>query len=292
MRYAFFLGCLVPNRYPGIEVATRETFSQLGITLEDIEGASCCPAPGVVGSFDAYTWLALGARNLALAESMGCDIITICNGCFETLFEVNKILKEDAKLRGEINDILANAGRRYDGTIAVRHLVEVLRDFGVDRIEKTVKKPLHGLNVAIHYGCHLLRPSRIKQIDDPVRPVVLDKLVESLGAKSVSYENRMMCCGAGGGVRSAYVEFSLEFTREKLRAIKAAGSDCIVDVCPFCHLQYDRGQIEIQKIFGEEYRFPVIHYSQLLGLAMGMDPEKLGLYAQEVSCEPVLEKIR
>lgn len=281
----------MPNRYPGIEVATRETLKRLGITLVDMEGASCCPAPGVTGSFDAYTWLAIGARNITLAESMGIDILTVCNGCFETLFEVNKKLKEDPKLRGEVNKILANIGYEFKGTVAVHQIAKVLHDWGANKLKEHVKKTLNNVKAAVHYGCHLLYPSKDKQVDDPVRPKILDELVEALGAKSVDYENRLMCCGAGGGVRSGFLEFSLEFTREKLKAMEAVNVDCIVNVCPFCHLQFDRGQTEIKKIFGLDFKIPVIHYSQLLGLAMGLDPKRLGLYAQSVPCDSLIEKI-
>ena len=292
VKYAFFLGCITPNRYPGIEAATRETFDKLGIELLDMPGASCCPAPGVIGSFDDHAWLAIGARNLTIAESLGCDVITICNGCFETLFEVNRMLKKDSKLKENVNKTyLAKIGCEYKGSINVCHFSRVLYDLGIDKLKKFVKKTFHDLRVAVHYGCHLLRPSAHKGMDDPYRPRFLDELVEALGAKSVDHETKMMCCGAGGGVRSAFLELSLEFTRKKLKEIKALNIDCIVNVCSFCHLQYDRGQSEIERIFGEKFKIPVIHCSQLLGLAMGLDPKKLGLHAQFVSCDPLIEKI-
>ena len=292
MKYALFLGCIVPNRYPGIEAATRKTFDRLGITLIDMHGASCCPAPGVVGSLNAYTWLAIGARNLALAESLGLDILTVCNGCFETLFEVNKILKEDSKLREKINGMIADVGYEFKASINVCHFVKVLSDLGTDKIRERIKNPLSKLNVAVHYGCHLLYPSKDKQIDHPFHPKILDRLIETLGAKSIDYENKLQCCGAGGGVRSGLLEFSLSFTREKLKAMKSVNVNCIVDVCPFCHLQFDRGQDEIKKFFGEEFKIPVIHYSQFLGLAMGLDPKKVGLYAQHVPCDSLIAKIK
>lgn len=292
MKYALYLGCITPNRYPGIEAATRAVFSRLGIPLVDLNGASCCPAPGVVGSFDAYTWLALGARNITLAESLGCDVMTICNGCFETLFEINRVLKEDPKIRGDINNILAKVGREFKGTVSVHHFSKVLYDLGTDKLKEFVEKPLNNLNVAVHYGCHLLRPSEKKKIDDPIRPKIVDELVESVGAKSIDYEHKMVCCGAGGGVRSAFLDFSLRFTREKLKAMKAADVDCIVDVCSFCHLQFDRGQTEVKKIFGDDFKIPVIHYSQFLGLAMGLDLGKLGLYAQSIPPDSLVEKIK
>ncbi|MEM2865719.1 MAG: CoB--CoM heterodisulfide reductase subunit B [Candidatus Hadarchaeales archaeon] len=288
--YAFYLGCITPNRYPGIEAATRKVFERLGIRLRDMEGASCCPAPGVVGSFDALTWLVLGARNLSIAEGMGLDVLTVCNGCFDTLFEVNRVLKEDPELRRRVNELLAGVGRSYGATIEVHHFTKVLHDYGVKELKKHVRRPL-GLKVAVHYGCHLLRPSEHKGIDNPLAPRLVDELVEALGCESVDYPSRLMCCGAGGGVRSAFLKYSLEFTRKKLQELKERGVDCLVDVCSFCHLQFDRGQKEIENLFGETFGMPVVHYSQLLGLAMGMAPAELGMDAHAVSCEPLLKKL-
>ncbi|TDA33531.1 MAG: CoB--CoM heterodisulfide reductase subunit B [Hadesarchaea archaeon] len=288
--YAFYLGCITPNRYPGIEAATRKVFERLGIKLRDMEGASCCPAPGVVGSFDALTWLLLGARNLSIAEGMGLDILTVCNGCFDTLFEVNRVLREDVGIREKVNEILASVGRKYSGTIGVHHFTEVLRDYGLEGLKQRIKRTLD-LRVAVHYGCHLLRPSEHKGIDDPLAPRLVDELVEVLGCKSVDYPSKLMCCGAGGGVRSAFLKYSLEFTRRKLKELKEIGVDCIVDVCSFCHLQFDRGQKEIENLFGEILGIPVVHYSQLLGLAMGMSPSESGMDAHAVSCESLLRKL-
>lgn len=288
--YAFYLGCITPNRYPWIEAATRKVFSRLGVELRDLEGASCCPAPGVVGSFDALTWLVLGARNLSLAEEKGLDVLTVCSGCFETLFEVNRLLKEDPELRERVNGILAGVGRRYRGAVEVHHFTKVLHDYGVEELRKRVVRPL-GLRVAVHYGCHLLRPSEKKGLDDPLAPRMVDELVEALGCESVEYPRRLMCCGAGGGVRSAFLKYSLEFTRKKLGELRERGVDCLVDVCSFCHLQFDRGQKEIEELFGETFGMPVVHYSQLLALALGLAPSELGFDLHAVSCDPLLRKL-
>ncbi len=289
-RYAFYLGCITPNRYPGIESATRKIFGRLGIELVDIPGASCCPAPGVVGSFDAMTWLVVGARNITLAEGLGLNILTVCNGCFDTLFEVNRLLREDSKLRDDVNAVLAKVDHEYRGTVEVRHFSEVLREYGIENLKKHIKKRL-GLRVAVHYGCHLLRPYEKKKIDHPMVPTLVDELVKAVGCESVPYMTKMMCCGAGGGVRSAFLKYSLEFTKRKLEELKKLNVDCLVNVCSFCHLQFDRGQKEIEKLFGEHFAIPVIHYSQLLGLSMGMSPEEVGVRAHVISCDPLLEKL-
>ncbi len=289
--FAYFLGCIMNNRYPGIEKSSRVMFEKFGITLNDMEGASCCPAPGVFGSFDKTSWLSIAARNITIAEDMGMDIMTECNGCFGTLFETNHELHGDEEKKAQINEVLAEVGREFKGNVKVRHFAEVLyNDVGLDKIAEAVEKPLDGLNVAVHYGCHFLRPTADIQIDNAEKPTILDELVEATGAKSVDYRDKMQCCGAGGGVRSRDIDVALDFTRDKLTNMTAAGADAIVNVCPFCHLQFDVGQTEIKKTFGDEFNIPVFHLAQFLGLAMGYAPEDLTVDVHQICVDPALEK--
>ncbi|MCL1984172.1 MAG: CoB--CoM heterodisulfide reductase subunit B [Methanomassiliicoccaceae archaeon] len=270
-KYAFFLGCIAPLRYPGIEKSTREVCKALGIELVELKDASCCPAPGVIKSFSKATWLAAAARNLALAEKEGLDIITVCNGCYGSLFEAAHELHEDKKMLADVNKILADIGLEYKGGTKVRHFAEVLyKEVGLDAIKAAIKKPL-GYKVATFYGCHFLKPSSIKNLDNAENPKMLDELVTVTGAESMPRQQKLMCCGAGGGLRSQFGETAMKFTKENLNNMKASGAEMIVDVCPFCHLQFDAGQKELG--FG----FPVLHLSQLYGVAMGMDAKDLGL---------------
>ena len=279
MDIAFFVGCIAPLRYPGIESATREVLNQLGVKMHDLEGASCCPAPGVTRSFDLKTWATMAARNIALAERKGTDIITVCNGCFGSLFEAAHLLAEKPELLREVNSILEGLNMTVTPHgVEVRHFAEYLaKDVGDAVIKRKFKKKLD-LKVAVHYGCHFLKPSKIKQLDDPERPTMVDKLVELTGATSIDYKDKQACCGAGGGVRARHPETALAMTEDKLKILKAAGVDCIIDVCPFCHLQYDRGQKEL----GKEYNIPVLHLAQLYGLAMDIDPKVLGFDAHDI----------
>ncbi|MGZ4903044.1 MAG: CoB--CoM heterodisulfide reductase subunit B [Halobacteriota archaeon] len=290
--YNFFLGCIAPNRYPGIEASAVKTSRKFDIELRDFKGASCCPAPGAFGSMDVDAWLALGARNICLSEQEGKDITLVCNGCYKSLFEANHRLKADPVLKDRINAILANVNMEFKGSQDVRHLIDIYyNDVGPEKVKESVEMPLTGLNVAIHYGCHLLKPKFDRTFGSTERPRFFDELVEATGATSVDYKEKMMCCGAGGGVRSFKVDLALDIANEKLYNMTQAGADVIVNVCPFCQLQLDRGQVEIKEKFGDSYDLPVLHYNQLLGLAQGMNPEELGLDAHEISVEPLLAKI-
>jgi len=278
MGIAFFAGCIASLRYPGIEASSLAVLDRLGVELQPMEGSSCCPAPGVVPSFNRATWVAMGGRNLAIAERKGQDLLTICNGCFTSLFEAAHVMAENPAVLREVNSILQDINMTYTPHgVEVRHFAEFLaRDVGDAVIRRSFKNKLD-LRVAVHYGCHFLKPSKYKQLDDPERPTMVDKLVELTGAESVHYKEKMMCCGAGGGVRARNPSLALKMTEEKLRNMKATGADVIVNVCPFCHLQLDRGQREIANGFD----LPVLHLSQLYALAMDLDPKVLGFEAHD-----------
>jgi heterodisulfide reductase subunit B len=289
-KLSLFLGCLIPNRYPGIEKATKLVLDRLEIKWSELKEASCCPAPGVFRSFDRITWLTLASRNIALAEKKNTDLLTICNGCFSSLMDANNILKNDSVLRNEVNSHLKKTGKKYQGTIEVRHIIEFLyKDIGAKNLSKFIEKPLE-IKAAVHYGCHLLKPAKDRKLGGFECPVFFDELVEATGATSVPYDGKTSCCGAGGGVRSAMLETSLKMTEYKLERMKKAGVDCIVDACPFCHLQYDAGQVELAKA-GKTYNLPVVHYSQLLGLGLGYTPEEVGLHLNAIISSEFEEKI-
>ena len=291
MRYALYLGCIIPNRYPGIELAARNIAKLLGIELRDIRGASCCPAPGVFKSFDRQTWLLLAARNLCLAGAVGSDVAMLCNGCYGTLKEASIILKEDPAQLAKVNETLRDFNKEFSGGVGVKHMVEILyHDIGIEELRKFVKKPLR-LDVAVHYGCHLLKPTKHRGTKSSERPTFLDELVEVLGARSIPYRDKMMCCGAGGGVRSGSPDVAIDMTREKLGNMKNAGADCVISPCAFCHLQFDRGQIEIKDKLGVTFNTPVLHYVQLLGLALGLGPDDLGVRNNAIPTDSVIGKI-
>lgn len=281
MTFAFFLGCLMPNRYPQIEKATKFVMDKLGYTLLDMERAACCPAPGVFRSFNKADWMVHAARNLCIAEKMDADILTVCNGCFGTLQEVKKHLKEDETLREKVNTELKKLGDyEFKGTIEVRHMTEVLGyDIGPWGIEDEIVRKLD-LKAAVHYGCHFLKPTRIREIESSESPSIIEEFIEALGVQSVRFKEQLTCCGAGGGVKAYDGNASMTIFGEKMKNIDQVKPDFILDICPFCHLQFETGQDYLNKNKDCNYDYPVIHIAQLVAYCMGMDEDFIGLQYQ------------
>lgn len=283
MTFSFFLGCIMPNRYPQIEKSTKFVMKKLGYELLDMERAACCPAPGVFRSFAKADWMVFAARNLCIAEKMDSDILTVCNGCFGTLQEVNKKLKEDENMKAQVNERLKELGDyEFKGTIRVRHIAEVLGyDVGPWGIEDVIIRKLN-IKAAVHYGCHFLKPTRIREIESSESPTIIEEFIEALGVQSVRFNEQLTCCGAGGGVKAYDGDASMTIFGEKMKNIDAVKPDIILDICPFCHLQFETGQEFLNKNKSCNYDYPVIHLSQLVAYCMGMDQEFIGLQYQMI----------
>lgn len=280
-RFAFFPGCLIPTRHPAMEFAIRHTLPRLGIEIVDLEGTSCCPDPIYFKSKDKVSWLAVAARNLTLAEDLELDICTNCSGCTATLSETYHLLKDD-ELRDKVNQRLKRIGREYKGTSRVRHIATVVRDeAGFDVVRDSVERPLEGLKVAIHYGCHLLKPSRIMQVDDPNNPTVMENLVKALGATPVRHRNWYLCCGKA--CQAEGVPASM--MRDLLSTVNDEQAEILGMICPTCFGQFDHGQMKVAKQFGEDFRTPPIYYFQLLAFAQGVPYDKLGFERQRFKPE-------
>ena len=284
--FSFFLGCIMPNRYPAIEKATKFVMEKLGYEILEMEHASCCPAPGVFRSFNKIDWMVVGARNLCIAEKLDSDILTVCNGCFGTLQEINKHLKENEEHREEVNEKLKLLGDyEFKGTIDVRHIAEVLGyEVGPWGLEDVIIRKAHA-RAAVHYGCHFLKPTRIREIESSEGPTIVEELIEVLGVESVRFKEQLTCCGAGGGVKAYDGDASDTIFEEKMKNIDEVKPDFILDICPFCHLEFETAQVHLNKDKGYNYDIPVVHLSQLVAYCMGMDREFVGLQYQEMGNE-------
>jgi len=287
-KFLIFLGCAIPYRVSSYEISARKVLGKLGIELVEMPEFNCCGLP--LDPVSHETMLILAAKNLALAEQQGLNIITLCPGCAGTLKKVNKTLKADKALKEEINAHLKEAGLEFKGTIDVKHLLQVLKeDVGIEKIKAQVTKPLSNLKVAEHNGCHILRPKDIIGFDDPEDPQTLKMLIEATGATCLDYIDETECCGAPSvGVSD---KIALALARDKLNHIKQVEAQALVTICPFCHIMYDTNELRIEKLFNETYGIPILHYPQLLGLALGMKPEELAFNELRVNASKILKQV-
>lgn len=280
--YNLYMGCSVPANYPNYEAATIKVAEVFDMQLEYMEGVACCGSPNL-RAIDNMGWLTVNARTLAIAEKNGYDLVTPCNGCFASLKDVFHFLKHDEGYRKKVNAVLKKEGLEFKGTITPRHFVEALyTDIGVEEIRKKIVKPLDGVGIAIHYGCHVLRPVDVTEF----KPEYLDALVEATGASVVEYPLWKQCCGAT--VLPVNEDVAIRLARDKLKSMKEFGAVFITAVCPACGNQLDLQQLGLKESYGEEYNLPVILYPQILGLALGMSEEEVGLSMNRVPADPIL----
>src|SRR3972149_9181624 len=283
-----FLGCAIPYRVSAYETSARKVLQKLGVELAEMPEFNCCGLP--LDPVSHEMMLILAARNLALAEQQGLNILTLCAGCAGTLKKVNKILKEDKILREQINGHLKESGLEFKGTVTAKHMLQVLKeDVGIDKIKASVVKPLTMLKVAEHVGCHFLRPKEYIGFDDPEDPQTLKMFIEATGATCLDYIDETECCGAPSvGVSD---KVALALARDKLSHVKMVDAQALITICPFCHIMYDTNELRIEKMFNEAYGIPVLHYPQLLGLAMGMTPEELAFNEHRVDTSKIIKQV-
>lgn len=287
-KYLMFLGCSIPYRVASFELSSRKVLAKLSIELVEMPEFNCCGLP--LDPVSHEMMLVLAARNLALAEQVGLDIITLCPGCAGTLKKVNTMLNKDKALREQINKHLKESGLEFKGSVTTKHFMQVLmEDVGIEKIKASIIKPLTMLKVAEHNGCHILRPKEYIGFDDPEDPKMLKTLIEATGATCLDYIDETECCGAPSvGVND---KMALQLARDKLNHIKMVEAQVLITICPFCHIMYDTNELRIEKIFNEVYGIPVLHYPQLLGLAMGMKPEELAFSELRVNASKIIEQV-
>jgi heterodisulfide reductase subunit B len=288
--FTLFLGCTVPVRALNYEIAARKVAGAFDIHFSDIPDFSCCGYP--IKSISHHAYLLMAARNLALAEKKGHSVCTLCSSCCGSLTEANHELQEDKNLRKRINeDLYRWLGMRYEGEVQVFHFTRILhQEIGVKKIEGAIQADLSSLRVAPHYGCHYTKPSAIYgRADDPENPKSLDELILATGAYSLSYEDKLSCCG--GGVLAIDEQVALGMAQKKLEHIQAKKADAIVLICPFCSVMYESNQKKIEKVFQKEYKLPVLYYPQLLGLALGFEPDELGLKMNRIRTTDLVKKV-
>ena len=286
MRYAYYPGCSLESISVAYDISTRAVADLLGIDLAEIDDWNCCGATEY-WSQDELTACAVIARNLALVEPNLDQVVAPCAACFLNLKKVDCLMMEHPDISTKVNEALATGGLSYTaGRVRVRHLLDVIHtDVGEPVIRNNVVKPLTGLKIAPYYGCQVVRP--YADIDDSEYPMKMDEMLEWVGAKVVDYPVKTHCCS--GHMPQISEPQAFELLRRLLQNAQDYQADMILCMCPMCQLNLDAYQARVNSYFKTSFHIPVLFFTQMLGIAFGLEPAELGFGKEMVSAEPVLE---
>lgn len=289
MKIAVFWGCRILTDQYAYEMSVRELLPAFQIRLVDLSESSCCGDP--LKSVNNFAADYLGARILAVANLTGLtDLLVPCNRCHFTISEAMNTMRDNQKLGEKIKSLLKEENLKYNPNIKLWHIIDFLHDcVGLEKIKNSLVTPLNGLNFATHVGCQLIRYSDLKRPDRAENPFKLDDLVSALGATSVDYDRKLDCCGSG--LMYAHPNSALALAGSKLKSIKNSNVDGLVVSCPECQMMFDAKQADAQAIVGAKFSLPVIYLTQLMGLALGLSKEKIGLDLNQSPIDQLLTKI-
>ncbi|MBN1885569.1 MAG: CoB--CoM heterodisulfide reductase iron-sulfur subunit B family protein [Candidatus Krumholzibacteriota bacterium] len=280
MKYTYYPGCSVHATAKHYQESIDATAPALGIDLETLDDWNCCGATAYMSVRELMSF-AISARNLALAEPFHRDVVTPCSACYLVLNKTNHYFADYPDLRKKIGQALEAGGLSYSGNIRVRHLLDVfVNDVGAETIAGRAVRPLEGLKVAPYYGCQIVRPE--EGFDDPDDPQSMDRLIEACGAECSPFRMKTKCCGAS--LMGTEEKLALKLCRELLEEAERSGANCIVTTCPLCQMNLDVYQGKVNRLFKTKFRLPVIYFTQIVGLALGIDAKRLGL--QRLAVKP------
>ncbi len=288
---AYYKGCLASLSAKELDSSTQALAPKVGIELLELETVTCCGA-GDIHEAEPDYYLHLNARILAYAEATGAEtLMTICNVCTLNLRQANYQLKIDDALRARVNKNLETVGvPPYSGNVEVRHFLwEIAEGEGYELLKQAAHRGLKGLKIAPFYGCQILRPSKILGFEDPDRPWSLERIIEACGGQAIDYPAKVKCCGFP--IIQAREETALGELIQPIEQAYEAGADAMVTPCPLCHLSLDAWQSMLKKATGRDFKMPILHLSQLVGVAAGLHDSELKFKRHVVSVDPVLEKL-
>lgn len=291
--YIFYPGCSMESSAKAYHSSTLSVCRQLGIGLKEIDDWNCCGATEYL-SLDLLPAYALIARNLALAEKQvngNKTIIAPCSACYLNLAKADHYMVEDKALGTKVNEALAAGGLHYTpGKLAVRHLLDVIiNEIGLEQVKEKVTRPLAGLRVAPYLGCMLPRPDYGTRYSDSEHPDELDSLMAAMGANVIDFPLKTACCG--GHMTQIGPGTAFELIRRLIASADHYKADVIVTVCPMCQMNLDAFQGQMNGYFHTNYKIPVLFFTQLMSIAFGEQPEKLGFGSEFVSARPAMAKI-
>jgi succinate dehydrogenase / fumarate reductase, cytochrome b subunit len=290
-RVAYYKGCLASLSAKELDSSTQALAPKVGLELEELETVTCCGA-GDIHEAEPDYYLHLNARILAYAEAANCDtLLTVCNVCTLNLRQANWQLKNDDDLRERVSANLQRVGvPPYSGNVEVRHLLwEIAEGEGYELLKQSAHKGLKGLKIAPFYGCQILRPSKLLGFEDPDRPWSLERIIEACGGEAIDYPAKIKCCGFP--IIQAREETALGELIQPIEQAKEAGADALVTPCPLCHLSLDAWQSKLKEATGKDFAMPILHLSQLVGVAAGLEESELKFRRHVVPVTPVLEKL-
>jgi succinate dehydrogenase / fumarate reductase cytochrome b subunit len=278
-KYALFTGCTAKGSTPELLMSTQAVAKKLGIELIELTEASCCGASHLQ-DFDDFLSLVLNARNISYAEKHNLTMVTICNTCQLNSAMTNERLKNDPDLKAKVNEKLAEVGLEFKGTSEIKHFLYALtEDIGVEKIASMVTRPLNDMSIAAFYGCHNIRPPELAQKsnggENPYNPQSIDDLILALGGKNIDYKHKNRCCGFHADLQAPDTAHAL--TANTLLDAKDNGASYMVTPCPLCHLNFDTQQKNAEKNAKRDIKLPILHLPQMVGLALGIEPQELGL---------------
>ncbi len=286
MRYAYFPGCSAESTARDLHASTLACAQALGIELVEPKGWICCGATAAHQT-DPLLAAALPAASLVKAKDTGLDMVVSCAACYNRMKVANHEISSSPGLRPKVQEAV---GRDYDGSVKVRHFLEVLlEDVGIEGLQQALKHSLRGLAVASYYGCLLVRPPEATGFDDPENPTSLDRLVTAMGGRALEWPCKVECCG--GGLSLSRTDVVVGLADSILGMARDAGAQCIAVACPMCQVNLDLRQLDIEKATGRSYRMPVVYVTQLLGLCLGLTPGELGLNKLMISPADVVSAV-
>ena len=287
MKYAYYPGCSAESTARDLHESSLAVARALGLELDEIKGWSCCGATAAHQT-DRMLAASLPAANLLLVRDMGLDMVVNCAACYNRTKTANYEISSSPTIRQQVSEAL---GRDYDGSVKVRHFVEVLlEDVGIARLRKSFKRSLNALKVACYYGCYLVRPHEVTQFDNPENPVFLDRLVTAMGGESVDWPSKVECCG--GGLNLTRTDVVIKLSSPIIEMALASGADCIAVACPMCQTSLDLRQEEIERQSGRHFGIPILYITQLLGICLGIQEKELGLGRLMVTPSKVLAAVK
>jgi heterodisulfide reductase subunit B len=282
--YAYYPGCSVKGTARHYEESLLMTFSAMELNLVELEDWNCCGATLCL-AVDELMSDAMSSRNLAIAEKMGLDLVAPCSACYLVLIKTQDHIRRYPDIKAKMNRALEAVGMEYHGKLRVRHPLDILmNDVGLKEITARVTKPLEGFRVAPYYGCQLTRPYQV--FDHSFYPSSMDKLFEALGAEVINYPLKTRCCG--GSIIGSMEDVGLRLNQILLQEARKRGANCLATVCPLCQFNLECYQAKINKRYGSDFSLPVLYFTQLLGLAMGLPEDQLGFNRAVVPVDSLL----